>query len=65
MTTLEIYTAALLMGSIVLVFFIFLTTDLTDERQIYLFMGTIVPVPTLCVLGFPYFSFTTFALPKR
>src|SRR5678816_37015 len=32
---------------------------------VYLCIGTIVPVPTPCVLGFPYFSFTTFALPKR
>src|SRR6185503_18363299 len=44
---------------VVLVFLIFLTTDYTDERQIYLFMGSIVPVPTPCVLDFPYFSFTT------
>src|SRR5215217_1595845 len=31
----------------------------------YLFIGTIVPVPTPCVLGFPYFCFTTFAFPNR
>ena len=38
---------------------------LTVSNNGYLFIGTMVPVPTPCVLDLPYFIFTTFALPKR